>query len=123
MSLQEVAMLDEIEAGEMKHIEAGGREILLANVGGKIYAMDDRCGHMSAPLSMGRLDGKIAQCPLHFARFDVTTGKCVRKAHMSGIEGKILAVTKLGKVVDAIRTLDRETFKVVVEDGKIKLEV
>ncbi len=123
MTLQEVAGIDEIEDGRMKHVEAGGREILLASVGGKIYAIEDRCGHMSAPLSMGRLEGKIVQCPLHFARFDVTTGKCVGKPQIGGIEGKILSVTKYSKIVNAIRTRNRETFRVVVEDKHVKLEL
>jgi len=123
MALKEVARLDEIEEGGMKHIEAADREILLANVGGRIYAIDDRCGHMSAPLSMGKLAGKIVECPLHGARYDVTTGRCVRTAQMQGLEAKILAVTKYGRLVDAIRTYRRDTFKVVVEEGVIKLDL
>ena len=123
MALKEVARLDEIDEGGMKHVEAGGREILLVNVGGKIYAIDDRCGHMSAPLSMGKLAGNIVECPLHGARYDVTSGRCVRTARMQGLEGKILAVTKYGKVVAAIKTYRRETFKVVVQDDIIKVEI
>ena len=32
---------------------------------------------MNAPLSMGALNGKVVTCPMHGARFDVTTGKKV----------------------------------------------
>ena len=123
MALKVVARLDEIGTGEMKHIEAGSREILLANVGGKIYAIDDRCGHMGAPLSMGKLEGKVVQCPLHGARYDVTTGRCVGQPRISGLEAKILAVTKYSKIVSAIKAYDRGTFKVMVEDGVIKLDL
>jgi len=37
--------------------------------------IEDRCGHPNASLVMGTLQGKIVTCPLHFSRFDVTTGK------------------------------------------------
>ncbi len=61
----------------MKHVEIDGKEIMIANVEGKFYAIGDRCGHMSARLSMGTLTNTVVTCPLHFSRFDVTTGKLV----------------------------------------------
>ena len=51
--------------------------IMLANVDGQFFALRDMCGHRNAPLSRGRLEGCIVECPLHFARFDVRTGKLV----------------------------------------------
>ncbi len=51
--LVEVAKVSELPAGCMKHVEAGGKEILVANVNGKYYAVSDRCGHQSSGLSMG----------------------------------------------------------------------
>ena len=50
----EVAKVHEISDGKMKHIELEGKEVLLANIDGKFYAMSDRCGHMNALLSMGK---------------------------------------------------------------------
>jgi nitrite reductase/ring-hydroxylating ferredoxin subunit len=66
--LLEVAKVDEIPPGKMKHVEFNGKEIVISNVGGKFYAMDDRCGHMNARLSMGNMsnDG-IVTCPFHGA--------------------------------------------------------
>ncbi len=40
-----------------------------------IVATDDRCPHMSAPLSIGELDGCVVACPLHEGRFDLCTGE------------------------------------------------
>ena len=51
--------------------------VLLANVGGAFYALRDACGHRQAPLSKGTLDGHVVECPLHFATFDVRSGKPV----------------------------------------------
>jgi len=44
---------------------------------GKAVALEDRCCHRQAPLSMGKLIGDIVQCPYHGLQFD-TTGKCVK---------------------------------------------
>src|SRR5207249_3141662 len=49
--------------------------IFVANVDGAFYALQDACGHRQAPLSKGTLEGHVIECPLHFATFDVRTGK------------------------------------------------
>lgn len=74
----EAVNVDEVEKGRMKSVELKGIDVLIANVDGKFYAMNDRCGHINAMLSMGVLKGKIVVCPFHFAEFDVTTGKKIR---------------------------------------------
>jgi nitrite reductase/ring-hydroxylating ferredoxin subunit len=71
----EVGKVSEISDGKMKHVEVDGKEVLIANVGGKFYAISDRCGHMNALLSMGNLTGNTVTCPFHGAKYDVTTGK------------------------------------------------
>ena len=53
----EVGKVNEIPDGKMKHVEVDGKEVLIAKVGGKFYAISDRCGHMNALLSMGNLTG------------------------------------------------------------------
>jgi nitrite reductase/ring-hydroxylating ferredoxin subunit len=80
----EVANVDEIPVGTMKHVEVNEREIAIANVDGKFYAFDDRCGHTSARLSRGGLRGNIVTCPLHGAQFDVTTGKSCQNQDLAG---------------------------------------
>jgi 3-phenylpropionate/trans-cinnamate dioxygenase ferredoxin subunit len=59
----------------MKFVAVDRERIVLANVDGAFYALRDVCGHKNAPLSRGRLDGHLIECPLHFATFDVRTGK------------------------------------------------
>jgi nitrite reductase/ring-hydroxylating ferredoxin subunit len=75
MSFIEVAKISEIPPGTMKHIETGGKEICIVNISGRFYAIGDRCGHENARLSTGTLQGTVVTCPMHFSRFDVTTGK------------------------------------------------
>jgi 3-phenylpropionate/trans-cinnamate dioxygenase ferredoxin subunit len=55
-------------------------EIMVANVGGRLYAAQNRCGHMNMPLARGTLEGPIVTCCLHGARFDITTGQVVSPA-------------------------------------------
>jgi 3-phenylpropionate/trans-cinnamate dioxygenase ferredoxin subunit len=52
-----------------------GVNVLLARVGGAVFAVSGRCAHMACPLSMGRLEGYTVVCPCHDWRFDVRTGR------------------------------------------------
>jgi len=65
--------------GKMKRIEIGGRSVLLANVAGRICAVDDTCTHEDASLSSGVLEGEWVQCPLHGSRFNVCTGAALEE--------------------------------------------
>jgi len=72
-----VALVSDLAPGEMKFAAVEGDRIVLANVEGSFYALRDVCGHRNAPLSRGRLDGCLIECPLHFAQFDIRSGKFV----------------------------------------------
>jgi len=121
MTLLEVARLSEIPIGSKKQVEVSGQEILLVNVEGKIYAVDNRCGHMNAPLSMGAIEGNIVECALHHARFDVTTGKTIRDGHMGGVSGAVISRIKAGGIMDSIRTHDLRKFEAVIEGDIVKI--
>ena len=72
-----VARVDDIPDETMKCVAIDRNRVLLAHVGGHFYAISDVCGHRNAPLSRGKLSGHVVECPLHFAQFDVRTGKLV----------------------------------------------
>lgn len=122
----EVAKTDEITVGNMKHIEAGGHEILIANVDGNYYAASDRCGHMNASLSLGRLYGNIITCPLHGSEFDVTTGKLISGPVLEAlpeIECLPEEYKKLNrerrKLIEATNTYDLLIYELKVESNKL----
>jgi 3-phenylpropionate/trans-cinnamate dioxygenase ferredoxin component len=69
-----VAQADAIEPGSTRRVVVEGVQILLCNVDGKLYAIDDACTHDGAPLDQGELDGRRITCPRHGAVFDVITG-------------------------------------------------
>ena len=72
-----VAKISDIAPGGLIAVEVQGKRILLGNQQGQIYAVENRCGHIGAPMQNGTLDGYILTCPLHFAQFDIRTGEAL----------------------------------------------
>ena len=70
-----VTAASELPPGSMKWVVIDRERVLIANVAGSYYALRDVCGHAGAPLSTGELVGYAIECPLHYACFDVRTGK------------------------------------------------
>jgi 3-phenylpropionate/trans-cinnamate dioxygenase ferredoxin subunit len=71
------AKVSEIPEGVVKVVQAGDRNLALANTGGEFYAIDDVCTHDGGPLGEGMLVDHQVECPRHGARFDLTTGRPV----------------------------------------------
>jgi nitrite reductase/ring-hydroxylating ferredoxin subunit len=69
-----VGKVPDLQPGQMKWVAVDRERVLLVNVDGSYYALKDQCGHQRAPLSRGKLQGHVVECPLHFACFDVRTG-------------------------------------------------
>jgi nitrite reductase/ring-hydroxylating ferredoxin subunit len=65
----------DIPPGKMLKVSSNGKEILVANVDGKYYAMDDTCTHKGASLSEGTLEISTVTCPWHGSTWDCKTGK------------------------------------------------
>ena len=77
--------LDELPAGSMRRVSVDDLDVLLAHTSNGIVAIDDRCPHMSAPLSIGQLDGCLVACPLHSGQFDLATGSPTRMPPTGGL--------------------------------------
>jgi nitrite reductase/ring-hydroxylating ferredoxin subunit len=80
-----VAEVSVMKPGEMIRVSRGDLDVLLANTSRGLVAVDDRCPHMSAPLSIGTLDGSVVGCPLHSGRFDLCTGETVQFPTTGGL--------------------------------------
>jgi len=72
--------------GTLKRVTVGELDILLVNTDRGVFATDDRCPHMSAPLSIGELDGCIVACPLHEGRFDLLSGDTAQMPTTGGLD-------------------------------------
>ncbi len=69
-----VARAGEINSGEKKIVEVDGTLVVVINLDGEYYAIEDVCTHDGGPLGEGRLEGDQIICPRHGARFDVRSG-------------------------------------------------
>ena len=69
--------VSELPPGTMRWVAVNRERVLVANVGGTFHAIDDVCGHRRESLSRGTLTGHVVECPLHFACFDVRSGKFI----------------------------------------------
>jgi nitrite reductase/ring-hydroxylating ferredoxin subunit len=130
MSFVEVAKTQEIPVGKMKHFEVNGKEILLANVVGEFYAASDRCPHANARLSIGKLDGTTLICPLHFARFDISTGELqaepaeMQLGDMSKLPPEFVqTMAHMGEIISKIKTYDLRVYPVKIRGNSILVNV
>ena len=126
----EAAKVSELEKGKMRSVRLKDVNVLIANVDGRFYALDDRCGHMNALLSMGTLKGKIVTCPFHFAQFDVTTGEKINDPKPESFEnmGKLPEemqkfLVYVEKLMDPVETYNVQTHEVRVEGDKILVKL
>lgn len=89
----------ELPEGEMKRVDAGGVPVLLVRREGNVCALAHTCSHAGGPLSEGKLEGDVVQCPWHGSRFNV----------------------KDGSVVDGPATFPQPCFEARVREGQIEV--
>ena len=77
---------DELPPGAMLRVTVDQQDLLLAHTSKGVYAVEDRCPHMAAPLSIGVLDGCIVACPLHNGRFDLESGDPAQMPTTGGLD-------------------------------------
>ena len=67
--------IQDMENVQKKRFVIGEEKIMLVNIEGQFYAVEDSCSHATASLTAGVLHGFQIECPRHGARFDVRTGE------------------------------------------------
>jgi 3-phenylpropionate/trans-cinnamate dioxygenase ferredoxin subunit len=105
MEFVKVADTSTLPAGKMMAVNAGGKEILLANVDGSYYAIANKCTHLGGSLAKGVLEGSLVTCPKHGAQFDVKTGQAVSEAKIVIIKMKVKNEVKYEIKVDGTNIL------------------
>ncbi|MDP2932456.1 MAG: Rieske 2Fe-2S domain-containing protein, partial [Chloroflexota bacterium] len=106
---------DELKDGAMKSVKVEGREILLARVGDRYYAANNRCPHMGGNLSQGKLTGTVVTCPRHGSQFDLADGHVIRWTDWAGFQ------LTLAKLFKSPRPLPN--YPVKLEGDSVKIEV
>ncbi|MDD1647352.1 MAG: Rieske 2Fe-2S domain-containing protein [Methanomicrobiales archaeon] len=109
--MENLGISSEIPPGSMRGFTAGGKKILVANIGGTFHAMDAVCSHMQGDLTKGKLEGAVVTCPRHGSRYDVTTGKVVQN------------VSTLVKFATGKVATDLKTYPVRVQDGSLFVDL
>ena len=71
----EIASLEECPPGTSIERVIDGSVVALANVAGRLHAIDGLCPHQGGPLGTGALCGSILTCPWHGWQFDVENGR------------------------------------------------
>lgn len=65
----------DLAPGSHTVVEVEGAAILLVNLDGEFYAIEDVCTHDGSEISSGCLIEGSMECPRHGARFDVKSGE------------------------------------------------
>jgi nitrite reductase/ring-hydroxylating ferredoxin subunit len=126
---REVARVGDILPGGMKAYEVNGKEIVLCNDGGRFYAFDRKCGHMSAPLDMGTANGYVVTCPLHSVQFDASSGKALCGPLLGFFDVPPPPKTRdnlnnwLEALFRQVRTDDIKAYPVKVERDRISIDI
>ncbi len=105
--LVRVSDASDVKPSDLRYVRADGKDLVVANVGGKFYAMDNWCTHEQGNLSMGELKEGVLTCPDQVAKFDVKTGRV-----MAGPEGEPPDSISAGN-----------TYKVVIQGNDVMVEI
>lgn len=97
-----VGKVSDITPGKLCKVSIDGKDILVTNLDGEYFAVDDTCTHAGASLSEGKIEGSTITCGWHGAQFNCKNGN-------------------LEKFPAKIRNLG--TYKVVVESDDVFVEV
>ena len=103
MAEVDVCPLEELPPGAVTIVHAGELSACVYNVGGQLYAIEDRCSHDDGPLCEGDVDYQAAtvMCPRHGSSFDLRTGRALTPPAYAPVE----------------------TFPVTVDDGVVKVDM
>lgn len=71
----DVATVQEFKPGTWRVVDVDGTEVMVFNLDGQFYAIQDVCTHDGGTLSDGEMEGCEIICPRHGARFDIRTGE------------------------------------------------
>lgn len=69
-----VAPAELIKPGDFRLVDVDDITVMVINIEGEFYAIEDICTHDGGTLSDGEIEACEIICPRHGARFDIRTG-------------------------------------------------
>jgi nitrite reductase/ring-hydroxylating ferredoxin subunit len=97
----ELCNTTEVEIGSALKVERGDLALAVFNVDGEFFVTDDACTHGPGSLSEGYIEGDVVECNFHNGQFNIKTGEVVSPPCMVPVK----------------------TYRTIVEDGKVFIEV
>ena len=97
----ELCKVEDVPVGEVRRIDAAGLTLAVYNIDGDFYTTDDHCTHGPGSLSEGFVEGDVIECNFHQGKFNIRTGEVVAPPCMIPVK----------------------TYKTVVENGRVYVEV
>ena len=97
----ELCSTSEVEVGGALRVERDDLTLAVFNVNGEFFVTDDACTHGPGSLSEGYIEDDIVECNFHNGQFNIKTGEVVAPPCMVPIK----------------------TYKTVVENGKVFVEI
>jgi 3-phenylpropionate/trans-cinnamate dioxygenase ferredoxin subunit len=77
---------------------AKDRHVLVANLGGRFFALDDMCNHAGCLLSAGRLSGGVVTCSCHEMAFDLRDGRLVTEPRLCDDQPVVRVTVERGEL-------------------------
>ena len=112
-----VASIDDLPEGTWKKYQVQDEEILIARIGGKYYATQNKCAHFGGDLSEGDLEGSTVTCPRHGSQFNLTDGSVVRWLKGTGL------ISYIGKTLRSPQRLTTYNIKIEGQDIMVEIQV
>jgi nitrite reductase/ring-hydroxylating ferredoxin subunit len=97
----ELCSAAEVEPGNALRVERGELTLAVFNVDGEFFVTDDACTHGPGSLSEGYIEGDVVECNFHNGQFNVRTGEVVAPPCMVPVK----------------------TYRTLVDDGKVFIEI
>jgi 3-phenylpropionate/trans-cinnamate dioxygenase ferredoxin subunit len=81
-----VDQVSSFKDGERRTIDVDGVNVLIVNLGGEYFAVEDLCSHEAYALSGGTIEGGEIVCPFHGAKFCLKSGSATAAPAYEPIE-------------------------------------
>lgn len=100
MTWKKVAEKNSIDKGKGREFRVDEKKIAIFNQNG-YHAIEAICVHQDGHIAPGKLEGDVVECPLHSWHYNIKTGK----------------------LLDYLKDVQLETYKVEARDDGIYIEI
>lgn len=97
----ELCNISDVDVGGALKVEKDDLILAVFNIDGEFFVTDDACTHGPGSLSEGYIEDDVVECNFHNGQFNIKTGEVVAPPCMIPVK----------------------TYRTVVEDGKVFIEV